>query len=207
MTTLQTKEQRQSLNPQAFIGLHFPIMSNFFRIPWSCIMEKIKHVSSFQNHTSETNTIYILHSICWADESKREKSGKLWQRSCFSPWLRKEDIITRKIAQILTVQWSHHFQVEEVWIDWPERTVRSRFILFCLSSLSFKRGQDNEPSYMSPEGKPLKLAWTTAFVYKQWLLAPPKVWFSVQLFKSAFTFPIAYIYSKSGFGFFGLLFF
>lgn len=63
MTTIQTKEQRQPLILQAFIGLHFPTMSNFSRIPWGCIIEKLNYVSSFQKHTSETNTIHSLHSI------------------------------------------------------------------------------------------------------------------------------------------------
>lgn len=136
---------------------------------------------------------------------KKKKKGRklLWQKSCFSLWLsRKEDIITRKNAQILTVQWSQHFQAEKVRKDWPNRTDRSRLILFCLSSLSFEGDEDNEPSYIDPEGKPLKLTWITVFVYIQWLLAASKAWFPVEQFKSAFSFLIPCIYSKSGSGVF-----
>lgn len=179
MTTLQTKEQRQPLIPQAFIGLRFPTMSNFFWIPWGCIIVKLNHVSSFWKHTSETNIIYSLHSIFWAEERKEEKKKKAENSSdkslaFLSGWAEKKTLSPEKNAQILTVWWSQHFQAEKVRKDWPNRTDRSRLILFCLSSLSFEGDEDNEPSYISPEGKPLKLTWITVFVYIQWLLTASK---------------------------------
>lgn len=119
-----------------------------------------------------------------------------------SGWAEKKTLSPEKNAQILTIWWSQHFQAEKVRKDWPNRTDRSRLILFCLSSLSFEGDEDNEPSYISPEGKPLKLTWITVFVYIQWLLTASKAQFPVEQFKSAFAFLIPCIYSKSGFGVF-----
>lgn len=160
-------------------------MSNLFRIQWGCIIEKLNHVSSFQKHTSETNTIYSLHSICWVEERK-EVGKKVEDSSDKGLSEEKWRHYTGKMAQILTVQWSQLFQVEEVRIDWPNRTGRSRLILFCLRSLSFEGGKDNEPSYMSPNGRPLKLTQITTFVYTQSYL---------QLLKSGFQYNYSSLHS------------
>lgn len=39
-----------------------------------CVIAKLNHASSFQRHSSETNTISSLHSVGWAEERKEGKN-------------------------------------------------------------------------------------------------------------------------------------
>lgn len=109
-----------------------------------CIIVKLNHVSLFWRHSSETNTIYSLHSICWAGERKIiiQKLARLSLAFRFG-WRGRELITTRSIRQILAFQQSTDQAIFKL-IRLAQIALTDLTGQFCLSCLSLSEGMPGQ---------------------------------------------------------------